>query len=74
MEVVLNIGAGRIMSFVMSIISSIPAKKENYRERAELNSKAEDLLTRYGTGLFRFAYSYLHNEADAEEREEYDFE
>ena len=34
---------------------------------AEVNARAEKLLDAYGDLLLRYAYSYLHNMADAEE-------
>lgn len=36
-------------------------------ERHRVNARAEVLLDRYGNGILRLAYSYLHNMADAEE-------
>lgn len=36
-------------------------------ERQRVNARAEVLLDRYGNGILRLAYSYLHNMADAEE-------
>ena len=35
--------------------------------RAAVNQRAEALLKTHGPGILRFAYSYLHNMADAEE-------
>ena len=37
------------------------------RDRAQINQKAESLLTSYGNHILRLAYSYLHNMDDAEE-------
>lgn len=36
-------------------------------QRAELNRQAEKMLDDYGNSILRLAYSYLHNESDAEE-------
>ena len=35
--------------------------------RAEMNRRAEMILTRYGDSILRYAYTYLHNMSDAEE-------
>lgn len=35
--------------------------------RADVNAEAERLLERYGNSILRLAYSYLHNQSDAEE-------
>lgn len=36
-------------------------------DRAALNHRAEVLLDQYGDRVLRLAYSYLHNQSDAEE-------
>lgn len=35
--------------------------------RAEINRRAEMILTRFGDSILRYAYTYLHNMSDAEE-------
>lgn len=42
-------------------------RPEPKEQRAAVNQRAETLLKAHGPGILRFAYSYLHNMADAEE-------
>ena len=44
-----------------------PAPQSCAQARPEVNARAEKLLDAYGDLLLRYAYSYLHNMADAEE-------
>lgn len=44
-----------------------PAPQSRAQVRPEVNARAEKLLDAYGDLLLRYAYSYLHNMADAEE-------
>ena len=45
-------------------------EKEEWEARmrqAEINCRAEMILTRFGDSILRYAYTYLHNMSDAEE-------
>ena len=42
-------------------------RQDPEERRAAVNQRAEALLKTHGPGILRFAYSYLHNMADAEE-------
>ena len=57
-----------IAAFSLFAGSSGDTEEENaVRTVDEINAKAQQLLDRYGNKLLRFAYSYLHNMADAED-------
>ena len=43
------------------------AKEEEPASRADVNARAAAALDEYGNAILRYAYSFLHNMADAEE-------
>lgn len=43
------------------------SRREPEADRQAVNEQAEAILRQYGNSILRFAYSYLHNMADAEE-------
>lgn len=67
--------AGRLFRLLCAAIQRLPArvsaeqdeiaKREN--SRAAINRRAEEILDTYGSGILRYAYTYLHNMSDAEE-------
>ena len=59
--------AGMLRRAAMRLFAGSETPSEPVRSRTEVNTRAEQLLDRYGNSLLRYAYSYLHNMEDAEE-------
>ena len=58
-------GAARLLcAFAVCLSAAVPAQTP---AAAEQNLQAEKLLCDYGNSILRLAYSYLHNQSDAEE-------
>lgn len=51
-----------VLSFAVST-----ERSSGETDRAAVNQRAEQLLNTYGNSILRYAYSYLHNQSDAEE-------
>ena len=66
MELCLRPG-GWLSALARLFAAEDPAPQSRAQARPEVNARAEKLLDAYGDLLLRYAYSYLHNMADAEE-------
>lgn len=66
MELCLRPG-GWLSALARLFAAEDPAPQSRAQVRPEVNARAEKLLDAYGDLLLRYAYSYLHNMADAEE-------
>lgn len=66
MELCLRPG-GWLSALARLFAAEDPAPQSRAQGRPEVNARAEKLLDAYGDLLLRYAYSYLHNMADAEE-------
>ena len=66
MELCLRPG-GWLSALARLFAAEDPAPQSRAQARPEVNARAEKLLDAYGNLLLRYAYSYLHNMADAEE-------
>lgn len=58
--------AGRIFRAICRVFAPADTLLQA-RTRETVNARAEKILDTYGNSLLRYAYSYLHNMADAEE-------
>lgn len=58
--------AGRIFRAICRVFASADTPLQA-QTRETVNVRAEKILDTYGNSLLRYAYSYLHNMADAEE-------
>ena len=66
MELCLRPG-GWLSALARLFAAEDPAPQSRAQARPEVNARAEKLLDAYGDLMLRYAYSYLHNMADAEE-------
>ena len=66
MELCLRPG-GWLSALARLFAAEDPAPQSRAQARPEVNARAAALLDAYGDLLLRYAYSYLHNMADAEE-------
>lgn len=66
MELCLRPG-GWLSALARLFAAEDPAPQSRAQAQPEVNARAEKLLDAYGDLLLRYAYSYLHNMADAEE-------
>mgnify|MGYP002612104031 CR=1 FL=1 len=66
MELCLRPG-GWLSALARLFAAEDPAPQSRAQAWPEVNARAEKLLDAYGDLLLRYAYSYLHNMADAEE-------
>lgn len=59
----------RLRQLVQAVCRAVsePVRQDPEERRTAVNQRAEALLKTHGSAILRFAYSYLHNMADAEE-------
>lgn len=58
---------GQFLRRLLALVEALQFARTSATAREEQNRQAERLLDEYGNSILRLAYSYLHNESDAEE-------